>query len=221
MDGGRALVAILAGGAGTRLAGAKPASMLAGSPLVSYPLRAAREAGLDAVLVTKRSVALPGLEAEVVYEPELPRHPLCGMLAALSFAARRSPSSAVVTVACDMPFLTGPLLAWLAAYAPGDPSPAVVVELGGRIEPLLGRYLPAHGPILERALHERRSLRSAVALLEPRRIEQEELRRFGEPERLCFNVNDAGDLQAAHEWLAPAGERVPAPTADTARSGSA
>jgi hypothetical protein len=45
---------------------------------------------------------------------------------------------------------------------------------------------------LERALAERRSLRSALAMLGPGVLAGRELGRFGDPARLCFNVNDHG-----------------------------
>jgi molybdopterin-guanine dinucleotide biosynthesis protein A len=193
----RAIVAVLAGGLGERLGGAKPSVALASRPLVGYPLEAAADAGLEAIVVAKRSTVLPPLEVEVVYEPEEPRHPLCGIVAALRFAAARSPIPAVVTLACDMPFLTGSLLAWLAGR-----DGAVMAQLEGRAQPLLARY-PVEGlALLARSLAEGRSLRSALGVLAPSIVAERELRRFGDPTRLCFNVNDRGDLRTAQEWLA-------------------
>ena len=48
-----ALGVVLAGGRGSRLGGAKPTAELAGRPLISYPLAALAEAGLDAAVVAK------------------------------------------------------------------------------------------------------------------------------------------------------------------------
>jgi molybdopterin-guanine dinucleotide biosynthesis protein A len=191
------IVAVLAGGRGERIGGAKPSVALGSRPLVGYPLEAAADAGLEAIVVAKRSTVLPRLDVEVVYEPEEPRHPLCGILAALRFAGGRSQAPAVVTLACDMPFLTGSLLAWLAGR-----DGAVMAQLDGRAQPLLARC-PVEGlAALARALTEGRSLRSALAVLAPSIVADRELRRFGDPMRLCFNVNDRGDLRTAREWLA-------------------
>jgi molybdopterin-guanine dinucleotide biosynthesis protein A len=104
---------------------------------------------------------------------------------------------AVVTLACDMPFLTASLLAWLAGR-----DGAVMAQLDGQAQPLLARC-PVEGlPLLARALAEGRSLRSAFGVLAPSIIAERELSRFGDPMRLCFNVNDRGDLRTAREWLA-------------------
>jgi molybdenum cofactor guanylyltransferase len=193
----RAIIAVLAGGLGARLGGAKPSVSLGGRPLLCHPLAAAAEAGLEAIVVAKPSTVLPRVDVHVVYEPEEPSHPLCGLLAALGFAAARRSPPAVVALACDMPFVTGSLLAWLAGL-----DGAVMTQAGGRAQPLLGRW-PPHGlPVLQRALAEGRSLRSALGALGPRLLEESELTRFGDPARLCFNVNDPADLNTAREWLA-------------------
>lgn len=195
-----AIVAVLAGGRGERLGGAKPTVALGGRALIRHPLAAAHDAGLEAVVVAKPGTPLPELSETVLQEPELPRHPLCGVIAALEYATERSPAPAVVLLACDMPFLTGPLLRWLAELD----GPAVA-EVDGQLQPLLARCLPRDLPQLRDALAAERSLRAAIAALEPRIVGELELSPFGRPERLCFNVNDAADLARAEDWLA----RVP------------
>ena len=188
---GRALVAVLAGGLSTRMGAPKASAQLGGRPLISYPLHAAREAGLDAVVVAKHDSELPPLHAPVIREPESPRHPLCGIVTALTHV--RAP---VVAVGCDMPFVSGGLLAWLAL------EPAKAIELGGRLQPLPAVYRPAELPMLERALEGEGSLRATLAALGRRVVGERELWAFGRPERLCFSVNDARDLQAASRWAA-------------------
>jgi molybdopterin-guanine dinucleotide biosynthesis protein A len=192
-----AIVAVLAGGRGERLGGAKPTVALGGRALICHPLAAAREAGLEAVVVAKPGTPLPDLSETVLHEPELPRHPLCGAIAALEHAAERVPAPAVVLLACDMPFVTGPLLRWLATGVEGP----AVAEVGGRPQPLLARYLPRDLPLLREVLAAERSLSSAISALEPRIVGEPELSRFGSPERLCFNVNDAVDLRRAEDWM--------------------
>jgi hypothetical protein len=44
-------------------------------------------------------------------------------------------------------------------------------------------------------------VQEAVASLSPRLVSGEELSRFGEPERLLFNVNTPGDLNQAERML--------------------
>jgi molybdopterin-guanine dinucleotide biosynthesis protein A len=52
------IVAVLAGGRGRRLGGSKPLAQFGGAPLIERPLAAAREAGLDAVVVAKADTPL-------------------------------------------------------------------------------------------------------------------------------------------------------------------
>lgn len=192
----RAIVAILAGGRGERLGGGKPAVALGGRPLICRPLQAAAEAGLEAVVVAKPSTELPPLEVRVLREPEEPRHPLCGVIAALRFAAA-SERPAVLTLGCDMPFLTPPLLAWLAQL-----DGAAMAHVDRRAQPLLAR-VPVDGlSLLELALAGRRSLRAALLELGPSMLAEAQLQRFGDPPRLCFNINDRADLRTAEQWLA-------------------
>lgn len=166
---------------------------LGGRPLIAYPLEAALATGLEVAVIAKRCSVLPPLDCELVLEPDLPRHPLCGIVAAL----KRGGGRPVVVLACDMPFLTASLLQWLA----GQRGPAVA-QVDGFLQPLLARYVPANLPALERALGERASLRATVARIDPVRVDEHALVRFGDPRRLCFNVNDTRDLQLARRWLA-------------------
>lgn len=197
MGAPRSILAVLAGGHGRRLGGAKASVVLAGHPLIYYPLWAARTAGLDTVVVAKPATSLPAGSGRVVYDSEQVHHPLSGLLAALEFLDREcSGVTSAVVVACDMPFLEPLLLRWLAELQ--EPC---VVGLEGAPQPLLGRYGTAQIPILRRALGEERSLRETVAELAPRMIDVQKLTAFGSPSRLCFNVNDSADLRQAEEWL--------------------
>jgi molybdenum cofactor guanylyltransferase len=184
-----ALIAILAGGSGTRIGGDKALAELGGRPLISFPLAAAHAAGAEVLIVAKPDTSLPDAAARVLREPAEPVHPLCGIVSALRDADDRS----LTVVAADMPFVTGELLAWLAAL----PDPLAVPSHGGRLHPLLARYDPSLLPTLEQALEAEAPLRETVASLSPREITERELRPFGDPERLLFNVNTPEDLEEA------------------------
>jgi molybdopterin-guanine dinucleotide biosynthesis protein A len=196
------LIAVLAGGRGSRLGGEKPTAELAGRPLISYVLEAAQRTELPVAVVAKRSTRLPELDAGVVIEPEQPRHPLTGVLAAMRTLPRHDPGTAVLAVGCDTPFLTAPLLSWLAGL-----DGAVALRAGGRLQPLPARYPRSAVAGLEHSLAAEDSLRHALEALAPRIVEPAELARFGDPERLCFNVNDASGLRAAEGWLSRPPER--------------
>jgi molybdopterin-guanine dinucleotide biosynthesis protein A len=193
---GRVVGAVLAGGASRRMGEPKATIELAGRPLIAYPLAAVDEAGLDPIVVAKPSSPLPDLDCQVIREPVEPLHPLAGILAALGGSGGRP----VVAVACDMPFVTAELLAWMGALD----AAAAICEVGEH-KPLLGRFEPRIAAELEPALARGDAVRDAVAALDLHVIDEEELRRFGDPERLCFNVNEPADLSAAERLLA--GER--------------
>lgn len=193
----QALIAILAGGHATRLGGQKASAELAGRPLISYPLAAALGSGHEVVVVAKADTELPDLGQRVLHEPAEPRHPLCGIVAGVREAGGRP----LVALACDMPFVTAELVAWLASLA----EPLAVPSRDGRLHPLLARYEPSLLPRLQSALGEDRPLRETVASLDPCEIPDEELARFGDPERLLINVNTTAELEAA-EKLAEAGQ---------------
>lgn len=183
---------VLAGGRSRRIGGAKALAELGGRPLISYPLSALSAAGLDPIVVAKRQSPLPELNCLVLREPALPSHPLCGVIAALRWGGGRP----VVVIGCDMPFVTGPLLAWLASL-----DGLVVPEVDDWLQPLLVRYEPEHLGALEIALRRGHSMHDAITALQPRILGERELQRFGDPSRLCFNVNDHSDLQVAERWL--------------------
>jgi molybdenum cofactor guanylyltransferase len=191
-----AIVAVLAGGRGSRLGGDKALAVLGGQALISYPLAAAREAGLEAIVVAKRSSRLPSLAGRVRYEPELPAHPLCGIVRGLEYARERGARAAVV-IACDMPLLTPGLLRWLAEL-PGT----AMVQLRGRPQPALARVRCSQLPELRESLLSQRSLTEAIVALEPRIVDERDLAAFGAPQELCFNVNRPEELQRAALLLA-------------------
>jgi molybdopterin-guanine dinucleotide biosynthesis protein A len=186
-----ALGVVLAGGRGSRLGGGKAGIELAGRPLISYPLAAIAAGGLEAVVVTKPGEAPSQSPVPLLEEPAEPRHPLCGIVAALRLGRP------VVAVACDMPFVAPGLIRMLAEA----PEQLVVPTLDGRPQPLLARYEPSLLPQLEAALGREEPLTRTVESLRPRLLAEDELARFGDPRRLLFNVNDPDDLREAEALL--------------------
>ena len=181
--------AVLAGGRSSRMGTPKALVELAGRPLISYPLAAVVEAGLEPVVVAKPETELPELDCEVLREPEQPTHPLLGILTAL----RRYEGRALVAIACDLPFVSPDLVRALA----GAEERLVVCEGGGRLQPLLGRYEPSLAGELEAAIERGDSAHGTARALGGRIVGEAELSNFGPPERLLFNVNDPRDLAEA------------------------
>jgi molybdopterin-guanine dinucleotide biosynthesis protein A len=183
---------VLAGGASSRMGVSKATIELAGIPLAERALRPLRAAGLEVAVVAKEGDALPPLEVPAWIETRTERHPLAGVLEALERAGGR----AVLVCACDMPFVTPELVAHLAGRAG-----TAVPEAGGRLHPLLARYDPVVADTLSVALALRAPLHEAVRRAGAEVVLEAEIARFGDPERLLFNVNTPADLARAEELL--------------------
>ena len=133
--------AILAGGRGSRLGGDKPGALLAGRPLISYPLAALGGACRRVAVVCKPATALPPLPPGVERwdEPEEAHHPAAGVAHAIERAG-----SAVLVCAGDMPFVTSEACRRLAEAAGAAPeAAAVVAEAAGWMQPTFGIYRAA------------------------------------------------------------------------------
>jgi molybdenum cofactor guanylyltransferase len=174
------LGAVLAGGAATRLGGDKAAVELDGRPLVTYPLHALRQAGLVPIVIAKPNSRLPALTYPVVIEPQEPRHPLLGVVAALMHASGRP----ALVVPCDVPFLSPTLLRTLA-----DANKTTAVRAANQVHPLIALYSPESLPLLEGAVAAGQSATEALESLDPTYIEASE--------RETFNVNTPEDLAEA------------------------
>jgi molybdopterin-guanine dinucleotide biosynthesis protein A len=185
--------AVLAGGRGSRLGGAKATAELAGRPLIEYSLDALKGTGLDVVVVAKRDTPLPPLEIPVWYERDEPEHPALG----ISTVLQRTPAESVLVIGCDMPFITTELLAHLASL----PYPLAMPSAGGRIHPLVGLYARGLATAFAFSLGRDQTLQQTVAELGPHLIDESELAQFGDPERLLFNVNTPEDLERAAELM--------------------
>ncbi len=189
------LLAVLAGGRGSRLGGGKPGLALRGRPLIAYPLAAAASAGLRAVVVARADSELPALDAPILVEPDGGlRHPLWGIAAALRDGA--ASAAGVLAVGCDMPFLTPALLSALARH----PAGTLATRLGGGLQPLPARYQAEQAAVIEQAARDGRGMGETLAALGAEVLDERWLRRFGDPERLLFSVNDPAGLERARAW---------------------
>jgi molybdopterin-guanine dinucleotide biosynthesis protein A len=187
------VVAVLAGGRGERLGGGKPTALLAERPLISYPMAAARAAGLEALVVAKPQTPLPPLAERVLYEHETLHHPLAGVVAALE------EGHCVIAVACDMPFIPAALLRWFAQ----QPAHALVGCAGGRLAPFPALYRTGQIDSLRSSMLAQRSMRASIERLRPQIADDRELRPFGAQARIFFSVNTPADLHTAERWLRP------------------
>jgi molybdenum cofactor guanylyltransferase len=179
---------VLAGGAGSRLGGDKPMALLAGRPLISYPLAALGEVCERVAVVCKPETGLPEdlNGAERWDEPAEPRHPLVGIVHALETAG-----APVLVCAADMPFVT-PDACRTLLEATGS-TPAVVATAAGVLQPVLALYAPAALEVL-RAAPPAAPLTETVEALRPARVAL--------PPTLVRSVDTPEDLADAKRLLA-------------------
>lgn len=192
---GGATGVVLAGGASRRFGTPKATALLGGRTLIEYPLQAMREAGLPVLIVAKAGSELGPAAAgvQVLHEPDEPRHPLRGIVTALEHAG-----GPIVTCACDMPFVSAELFAWLASL--GDN--LAIAETGGRIQPMLGRYTPAVLPALRDALAAEQPVHAAIRAAGGRALGPDLLAAFGDTALLALDIDTPGDLATAQRIVA-------------------
>src|ERR687895_527402 len=179
---------LLAGGANDRLGrGPKPAALLGGRPLASYPVEAPAGVCDRVGGVCKRSTQLPELPGTERWdEPDEPRHPITGIVHALETAG-----APVLVCAADMPFVTADACRTLLS-ATGS-TPAVVATGAGVLQPALGLYAPAALDVLK-AAPEGAPLTRTVESLQPARVAL--------PPALLRSVDTLDDLAEAEAVLA-------------------
>ncbi len=190
--------AVLAGGAASRYGG-EPKGLL------SVGGRRILDRVVDAVAAA--TAAAPVLVANApdaaAWRPDLvtlgDARPGCGSLGGI-YTAVAAGADPVLCVAWDMPFVPAELLRALIAGAAGHD--AFLPESDGRrgVEPLCAVYGPACGPAIERQLAagDLRAIgfHDAVRV---GRLPLAQVRRFGDPATLFFNVNRPDDLERAED----------------------
>ncbi len=130
---------------------AKGLLVIDGRPLLARLLDVCAAAGFKPVLVGRRAEYANYTQWPVVPDSPAGIGPAGGLGALLDFA-----SEPVIAVACDMPFVTGDLLARLRDEAPA--AAALAPQREGRWEPLCARYDAARVAPLLRARVARNQL---------------------------------------------------------------
>lgn len=192
--------AIIAGGANTRFGGErKGLAPVAGTRIIDRVAAAIRAITGDVTLVANADDASGWLPGVPVRRDARPEH---GSAVGLHTALSGS-TEATIVVAWDMPFVSPALLALIAGRLRAG-ALAVVPEDADGLQPFCAGYTKACLPEIERAI-ERRDFRMSnlVARLPGlATVGIDEVRAFGDPRRLFFNVNDHADLAEAERLAA-------------------
>ncbi len=197
---------VVAGGRGTRLAGAgvKALACLGGTTLLERALAVLAAVCDEVVVAAPAALELPVPPALRVADSPGAAGPLAGVVAGL--AAR--PYERAIVLGVDFPLVRAGALAALCAGL-ADRA-ALVPAPGGLPQPLVAVYAPRAAAELARTLARgERALTAAVLALEPRRLADGELAQLEGGLENFFNLNTPEDLAEAGRRIAAAGS-VPA-----------
>lgn len=181
--------AILAGGRARRFGGRDKSTLVVGGRPILNRLLAELPAVADDIMIITgdRDLTIPpGVRAV----PD--RVPDCGPLGGLDAALAAARHDVLVLVACDMPFVSAPLLAHLAALTAS--ADAVVPRTERGYHPLCAAYTRACAPAAAARLAAR-ELRMVDFLTDVRVrvVTAFELEGLGDAHRLLANVNTPAD----------------------------
>jgi molybdopterin-guanine dinucleotide biosynthesis protein A len=189
----RRAAAIIAGGAARRFGGRdKSRLVIAGETIIDRQARALQPLTDDVFLVASQRERFAGLPWPVVPD----RYPGTGVLGAIATALSATDAPLVLTIACDLPFLTTPLLAALFERAAEPGADAAWICTAAGPEPLIACYRRSALPIIESAIGEGRLTAGKLGeFLDVRSLDEAALRPFGDPARLTANINRAEELR--------------------------
>lgn len=118
--------------------------------------------------------------------------PLSGIHSGLHYARYDH----IVAVACDMPFLNTGLLLYMINQADGWD--AVVPRIGDYFQPLCAVYdKNCHNQVQNALMNEQLKISRLYEQMNIRYVDDKEIRAYGDPDLMFFNVNNLEDLQKA------------------------
>ena len=131
------VVAVLAGGEGSRIGGGKPLIKLGGKTLVQRAYNRALSWSNAPVVAIRSPEQLGPCQLPWIADAAGIEGPLAGLAAALEWAYRQG-AEALLTIPCDMPFLPDDLLKRLNSEV-GDMQ-AAIASSGGELHPVCGLW---------------------------------------------------------------------------------
>jgi FdhD protein len=184
---------ILAGGKSRRMGGSPKALLsFGGRPLIEHIAETLRSVLPDCLVVTNT----PELYASIGLPMVSDVFPEGGSLGGIYSGLRAAAGDAALCVACDMPFLSAPLVAHLAGRA--AEADVVVPEAGGELQTLHAVYGKACLPAMERRLRAGQlKIASVFDDVRVLRVPAAAIERFADPDVAFMNLNTPEDLARA------------------------
>lgn len=195
---------ILAGGKNTRMGANKALLEIADRQLIRRIIDELAGEFPEIIIVANEPELYSQFGVRVTRDIIPGRGPLSGIHAGLTV----SPCRLNFVTACDMPFISGPLAAYMVKLT-GD-ADALVPRIDDKWQPLFAVYardcLPAITDCLNR---DRCKITAFYPEVRVKYIEEDLVRKFSDPERIFYNVNTPGELARARLMAA---ENEPAVT---------
>jgi molybdopterin-guanine dinucleotide biosynthesis protein A len=193
---------ILAGGQSRRLGRDKAVEPFAGEPLIRRVIRRASAAvnATEVVIVVADAARAAALPLDDAHRSAVDVFPDCGSLGGIYTGLDATRTEWALVVACDMPFLSPPLLEHMASLRDGVD--AVVPVVNGRPEPTHALYSRRCRSAIEKRLRAGElKISGFFDDVSVRYLAEDEVRQY-DPELLSFfNINRPEDLARALELV--------------------
>jgi molybdopterin-guanine dinucleotide biosynthesis protein A len=184
--------AIIGGGAATRFGGRdKSRLVINGISIINRQAAALQPLVSELFIVASQRDRFADTPWRVVPDA----FPGAGVMGGIATALAATDADRVLTIACDLPFLTEDLLKRLVELAGTAGADAAWVRTAAGPEPLVACYRQSAAAAIRAAIAAGQLRAGALdERLTIREIGIDELRTFGDPARLLANINSPDDL---------------------------
>jgi molybdopterin-guanine dinucleotide biosynthesis protein A len=189
---------VLAGGGSTRFGRDKALVEFAGKPILARMIELMKNSARGVKIVAARG-KYNDFEAEIVEDRWPGEGPLGGIVTALLHTQEQEPACAWnMIVSCDMPFLTGDWMKYLAQRATDSSADVVLPHSEHGPEPLCACYrTSAAEPLRDVFEAGVRKVTQALKQVEAEVLDERDWKRFDSAGRLFWNMNTAADYDEA------------------------
>jgi len=186
---------ILAGGRSERFGRDKASMYLGGKSLVQRAVDTLSQLSKDIICIARPDQTLQLTGARLVCDsPDV-----SGVLAAIEIGLQSARCSWSLVVACDMPFISLPLVCYMLSLVEGHDVVVPCLEVG--LEPLHAFYHRNTLASITRAIsdHKKRVV-SFYESVRVRRVNEAEIRLYDPHLRSFYNINTIADLDQIRGW---------------------